>query len=408
MRFGEFEGDWREFRFGKGVIESAFGPRFSSDQYVDNGAVVCLRTTDMEDDGTISYDNVPEANLSVEFESHFLKLGDLVIARSGTIGITGLFEGYEKPVVPGAFLIRFRLNRNMISGHFTKAYFNSTSGRNELLRLSAGGVQKNLKGSSVKSLKFPLPTLPEQQKIATFLTAVDGRLAGLRRQLELLGAYKRGVMQRVFSGESVGEWERVTIDEVYGFFSTNSLSRAQLNYEAGDRKNIHYGDIHTKFSHHLNASRTEIPFINNEVIAKGAAYKQTVRVGDVLLADASEDVSDIGKATEVVDAGTVPLYAGLHTIHGRPKPNKIALGYSSLLLQSPQFRKQVSKIAQGAKVLGISPTSIKRIKLPLPSLPEQRRIATFLRALDDRIALVERQLAGVEAFKRGLLQGMFV
>ncbi|CAH0999450.1 hypothetical protein LEM8419_00750 [Neolewinella maritima] len=296
----------------------------------------------------------------------------------------------------------------MISGHFTKAYFNSTSGRNELLRLSAGGVQKNLKGSSVKSLKFPLPTLPEQQKIATFLTAVDGRLAGLRRQLELLGAYKRGVMQRVFSGESVGEWERVTIDEVYGFFSTNSLSRAQLNYEAGDRKNIHYGDIHTKFSHHLNASRTEIPFINNEVIAKGAAYKQTVRVGDVLLADASEDVSDIGKATEVVDAGTVPLYAGLHTIHGRPKPNKIALGYSSLLLQSPQFRKQVSKIAQGAKVLGISPTSIKRIKLPLPSLPEQRRIATFLRALDDRIALVERQLAGVEAFKRGLLQGMFV
>ncbi|WP_420458459.1 restriction endonuclease subunit S [Neolewinella sp.] len=70
--------------------------------------------------------------------------------------------------------------------------------------------------------------------------------------------------------------------------------------------------------------------------------------------------------------------------------------------------RQVSKIAQGAKVLGISPTSIKGIQLRIPPLPEQRRIATFLRALDARIGLVERQLAGAEAFKRGLLQGMFV
>src|SRR5262245_34832399 len=102
---------WDEIPFGDVVAHSAFGPRFSGDDYADDGNVATLRTTDLDDDGRISYESMPLARLNEDdFANHLLKPGDLVITRSGTCGIAAVFEGFSLPVLPGAFLIRFRLN----------------------------------------------------------------------------------------------------------------------------------------------------------------------------------------------------------------------------------------------------------------------------------------------------------
>src|SRR4051794_21501382 len=100
---------WRVIPIRQECNDCAFGPRFSSKEYVPDGAITTLRTTDMDDGGRIDYTHAPRANLDpTRFASHFLKIGDIVVSRSGTCGVAGVFEGYERPVLPGAFLIRLR------------------------------------------------------------------------------------------------------------------------------------------------------------------------------------------------------------------------------------------------------------------------------------------------------------
>ena len=117
---------WQTIKFGDVVEDSAFGPRFSGEKYAEDGNIASLRTTDMSEDGRISYENIPLAKLDEsKFEKHFLEVGDLVITRSGRIGTTGIFEGADFPVIPGAFLIRFRLYKT-VNPYFYKYFFNSS------------------------------------------------------------------------------------------------------------------------------------------------------------------------------------------------------------------------------------------------------------------------------------------
>ena len=192
LRFSVFKGNWKISEMAKHTLSSAFGPRFSSELYARTGNIVTLRTTDMDDEGNLCFDNAPLAVLNEKkFQEHLLQKNDLVVSRSGTIGITGIFEKYKLPVLPGAFLIRFRLSEKTLNPNFVQLYFNSQKGRKKLLKLSAGGVQKNLKGSSILKMLLNIPTLPEQQKIASFLLAGDKKIEKLTRKKDLLEKYKK-------------------------------------------------------------------------------------------------------------------------------------------------------------------------------------------------------------------------
>ena len=91
------------------------------------------------------------------------------------------------------------------------------------------------------------------------------------------------------------EWEIKLYNEIYSFYSTNSFSRDNLNYVKGKVKNIHYGDIHTKFSTLFDLTKERVPFINEKVDILKIKEENYCKEGDLLIADASEDYADIGK-----------------------------------------------------------------------------------------------------------------
>lgn len=87
------------------VSESMYGARFSNSLYSESGAVAQLRTTDISESGVIDYKGIPLADLDVEdMKTHLLQRGDLVFSRSGTCGITAVFEEHVVPTIPAAFL----------------------------------------------------------------------------------------------------------------------------------------------------------------------------------------------------------------------------------------------------------------------------------------------------------------
>jgi type I restriction enzyme, S subunit len=184
------------------TISSAFGPRFPAGKYADNGAVALLRTTDLDDEGNISLSTMPKADLDPEkFRLHIMEPYDFLITRSGTIGIASVFEGYELPVLPGAFLIRFRLHQERLSPFYLRRYVNSEVGRIRVMGEAAGGVQKNLKGSTLLRLEIPVPPPDEQKLINERFDILDGNIRAEAAYLAKLRCLKTGLMQDLLTGK---------------------------------------------------------------------------------------------------------------------------------------------------------------------------------------------------------------
>lgn len=203
-----------------------------------------------------------------------------------------------------------------------------------------------------------------------------------------------------------GGWELEPMDEVYTFKGNNSLSRDKLNYVAGSVKNIHYGDIHTKFSSHFDITKEPVPFINKseEGIVRDENY---CAEGDMIFADASEDMADIGKSIEIVSLNGERVASGMHTILARRTSDRIALRFGGHLFKSEFVRRQIQKEAQGAKVLGISANRMRNLCLPLPTRPEQQKIAECLSSADELIAAQARKVDALKNHRKGLMQQLF-
>jgi len=203
-------------------------------------------------------------------------------------------------------------------------------------------------------------------------------------------------------------WLVPQLVDLYGFKRTYTLSRDQLNYETGTIRNIHYGDIHTKFKSLFQVSTECVPFVNPAASAGGFDDDAFCEEGDIVLADASEDLDGVGKAIEVVSLDGERVVAGTHTILASRRGSVPVVGFGGQLFQSAAVRSGIKKEAQGAKVYGISANRIAAVLLPVPPTEaEQQRIADCLGSLDRLIAAEDRKLEALRQHKQGLVQALF-
>ena len=202
-------------------------------------------------------------------------------------------------------------------------------------------------------------------------------------------------------------WENKSFNSLYTFKSTNSFSRENLNYENGEIKNIHYGDIHTKFNTLFDITKEKVPFINPTIDISKIKEDSYVEKGDLIIADASENYDDIGKMIEVVNVNDEKLVAGLHTFLAKRKNSNNAIGFTANLVKTWNVRQQILKIAQGTKVLSLSTGRLGEVTLTIPQPEEQQKIASFLTSVDERLTLLAQQKEKLELYKKGVMQQIF-
>ncbi|GAA4518471.1 restriction endonuclease subunit S [Sphingobacterium thermophilum] len=200
-------------------------------------------------------------------------------------------------------------------------------------------------------------------------------------------------------GKIPADWEVKKIGEIFNSFPTASYSRADL-IEEGEILYLHYGDIHTKFDFHLDVSKATLPSITEEKLKK----YEVVKEGDWVLCDASEDYDGVGKSVEIVNLDEKKLIAGLHTFLLREKGNFFAPYFKGYVALNESVRKQFQKLATGTKVYSLSKETLLSVKIPLPPLPEQKRIAEVLSTWDKAIQLTEQLIRQKEQRKKWLMQ----
>ncbi|VTR43593.1 restriction endonuclease subunit S [Sphingobacterium thalpophilum] len=203
------------------------------------------------------------------------------------------------------------------------------------------------------------------------------------------------------------EWETKKLGDVMDFKVTNSFSRENLNYKAGTVKNIHYGDIHTKFQTLFDTTKEVIPFINEEINLDRISNENYCKEGDVIFADASEDLNDVGKSIEIVNVNGEKLLSGLHTLLARPKKSIFHLGFNGYLFKSNSVRTQIQKESQGSKVLSINVGRISKIDLSFPAVDEQQKITSFFALLDERIQTQNKIIEQLETLIRDFRNRIF-
>ena len=204
------------------------------------------------------------------------------------------------------------------------------------------------------------------------------------------------------------EWHSYTLGEILTFYSTNSFSREKLNYDTGSVKNIHYGDIHTKFPSIVSIDNNkDIPFINDDLDLSKFSEDQYLREGDLIIADASEDYEDIGKAIEVKDINNEKVLAGLHTILARDENDMAVNGFKAYLFSTNNLKTKIKIIANGISVLGISKNNLSKLNVEIPSKKEQQNIVSFISDIDKKIELLEKKHQLYLDFKNYLMQQIF-
>ncbi|WP_051585086.1 restriction endonuclease subunit S [Chryseobacterium sp. UNC8MFCol] len=202
-------------------------------------------------------------------------------------------------------------------------------------------------------------------------------------------------------------WENEKLGELMTFKVTNSYSRDNLNYESGTVKNIHYGDIHTKFQTLFDLEKENVPYINEDIPLSRISEDFYCQEGDIIFADASEDLNDVGKSIEVTNLNGEKLLSGLHTLLARPQKNIFFKGFLGYLLKSDSVRNQIKREAQGSKVLSINAGRISNIYLSFPSFSEQHKISECLSLMDKRIQTQKKIIEKLESLMQGWRERIF-
>ena len=206
--------------------------------------------------------------------------------------------------------------------------------------------------------------------------------------------------------EFIDEWKKISLVNVFTFYNTNSLSRADLSDE-GFIKNIHYGDIHQKFNNVLDVNKEKLPYIKSDIKINIHNEESYCQDGDLILADASEDYDGIGKAVEVINVGNNKIVSGLHTIFARDTSKVMSLGFKGYLFNTSLIHNQIRVLANGFKVYGISKNNIYDLDVRIPTKTEQEKITKFLSLLDKKIELQKQKIEALKIYKKGLIQKYF-
>ncbi|MBN2634760.1 MAG: restriction endonuclease subunit S [Prolixibacteraceae bacterium] len=401
LRFPGFGGEWRTKKLGSICTKVGSGktPKGGEKVYSNDG-IPFIRSQNVIDN------QLRTDSTFIPLKVHREMKGSKVVSNDILLNITGGSIG-RSCVVPTE-LKEGNVNQHVCiirlkndNPYFLQPILSSWRGQKLIYQGQTGSGREGLNFESIKVFRIGFPSLPEQTKIANFLTTVDERINLLTQQKDKLEQYKKGVMQKIFSqqlqfkdddGNEFPEWEEKRLEEVsknimYG------LNSSAVNFD-GVNKYIRITDIH----------ETNNKFCPSPLTSPEGKLDESFRVreGDLLFARTG---ASVGKSYLYNKNDGKLYFAGFLIRFSINKAVPLFVFYCTL---THEYWKWVNVMSMRSGQPGINAQEYKSFKIKFPCIEEQQKIASFLSSIDKKIELVNQQIEQTKTWKKGLLQKMFV
>ncbi len=264
--------------------------------------------------------------------------------------------------------------------------------------------------SSFESTRIPLPPLPEQKKIAEILSTWDEAIDQSRKLIDAKCKLKKALMQQLLTGgvrftefgtssKKMGGlpkgWREIRLEDVTTIFFSGVDKKA---YDGQRRVRLcNYMDVYSN-----DYITTDIDFMW-ATASDTEIEKFALKLGDVIITKDSEAPDDIGIPTVVID-NLDDVICGYHLALIRPDSTQADSIFLAKEIAHERVSNQLSRLANGVTRFGLTSSSVKKVKIWLPQIAEQKHISSILIACDHSIELLRIKKIALEKQKRGLMQ----
>lgn len=271
-------------------------------------------------------------------------------------------------------------------------------------KYNSGGAQPKLNQATCRAIIMNMPSRPEQQKIAEFLSTID---TVIKKQKETVSAWeerKKGVMQKLFSqevrfkaddGSDFPEWEEKKLGDISERILVGLATTVTPYYREKGRPmfrnlNIKQGYLDDR----------DMLFLDDDYA--DSQKNKAIHFGDIL----TVHTGNIGWSCLVPEKyeGALSFTTLITTV----KFNVVSNKYVCDFLNSPLGMNRMQNLAFSGGRANLNTSEFQKVQVPVPCLAEQQKIADCLSSLDDVIEKQKATLAAWEELKKGLLQQMFV
>ena len=384
--------DFLEFKNGINANRDSFGT-----------GIKLISVSDILNNDYITYDVIRnKINIDEKTKKLYeVNYGDILFQRcSETLEESGSANVYldTQKAVFGGFVIRGKK-----IGEYNPIFFNhllkSSSVRMEIKKKAQGAQHINIGQDLLSTIKFFIPCLEEQEKIANCLSSFDDLISVFTKELKNLEELKKGVMQKIFSqevrfkkadGTDYPDWEEKKLGEV-SKISTGYAFKNSDYCKDGEFLVITNANIQDNDYQVLNN-------VGNRINSSDKYSKYILNKNDILV---TMD-GTVGRVAKVYDDKML-----LAQRVGRVVSSSIYNEYLFQFLSSNIFYTEMKNNAKGAMIAHISLRDIENFSVFLPCLEEQEKIADCLSAFDEAIKIKKEQIKTAKDLKKGLLQQMF-
>jgi len=371
--------------------------------------------------GHLDLSTVDQMDFSEEEAAKLALLpGDLLVCEGGDIGRTAMWHGELPACYHQNHIHRLRSKRNDVSSEYYMYWMQAAL---LLLDLYIGQGNRttipNLSGARLKSYVVPVPPLPEQKKIAYILSTVQTAIEKTEVVIRAGRELKKSLMKHLFTygPVSIDETEDVPLKETEIGTVPERWEEKRLLDLAKKESDIVGGP----FGSNLKVSdytESGVPIIRLQNIERNRFIKKDIkfiskekaqeleyhsfRAGDIVLAKLGDP---IGKTCTVPD----DLIEGIvvaDVVRIRTDPELTSKDYVVYALNSDFTSEQFRKLKTGTTRPRVNVSDVRHIKLPLPPITSQRRMATILSEADRKIEAEEDRGKALEALFQTLLSNL--
>jgi type I restriction enzyme, S subunit len=398
LRFSQFLNNWDRTSL-RAISRDKFTNGVFNDPKLKGSGYRLINVKDMYVGEKVDPTTLTRVNLEVsEFDRNKVEYGDIFFTRSSLVkeGIahSNVFLDTAGDVTYDGHLIRMRPNMEVIDPRFLAIELKTSFIRKQLVSRGKTTTMTTIGQDDIAPVVLHIPSLPEQQKIAAFLSAVDKKILHLQRKEELLKLYKKGVMQKIFSQEIRFKDENGQDYPDWVEKRGNYLFRNHSNKD-------HNGELQILAATQDRGmvARDTIGIQISSSTASVKSYK-IVEPGDFVIS-----LRSFQGGIEYSDVLGIcsPAYIIL-----KPKIN-LDNQFFKHLFKKEDFITRLSKTVVGIRDgKQITYDAFSGLKFQLPLIHEQKKIASLLNKLDTKIKSVDEILNRSNEYKKGLLQQMFV